>query len=112
MSSEPRPSGYLSAPLYLACVVLVTGAGLATAMALRPVFAHKVLDMVGLEAMPQAAPNSFYAARVAPLFAQHCISCHGETRQKAELRLDSFAFALRGGRHGAVIVPASLRPAN
>ena len=55
--------------------------------------------------MPQATPNSFYAARVAPLFAQHCISCHGETRQKAELRLDSYAFVRRGGRHGVVIRP-------
>lgn len=107
MSSEPRASGYLSAPLYLACVVLVTGAGLATAMASRPSFAHRVMELAGLEAMPQAVPNSFYAARVAPLFAQHCISCHGEARQKAELRLDSFAFALRGGRHGAVIVPGN-----
>jgi hypothetical protein len=55
--------------------------------------------------MPQATPGSFYAARVAPLFAQRCNSCHGEGRQKAELRLDSYAFVLRGGRHGAVIRP-------
>jgi len=105
MASEPHASGYLSAPLYLLCVALVTGVAIATAMALRPAFAHKMLEMTGLEAMPQAVPNSFYAARVAPLFAQHCISCHGETRQKAELWLDSYAFVLRGGRHGAVIHP-------
>jgi hypothetical protein len=105
MSSEPRASGTLSAPLYLLCVALVTGLAIATAMALRPAFAHKVLEMTGLETMPRGAPNSFYAARVAPLFAQHCISCHGETRQKAELRLDSYAFAMRGGHHGAVIRP-------
>ena len=45
----------------------------------------------GLETVPQAAPGSFYTVRVAPLFADHCIGCHGENRQKAELRLDSFA---------------------
>ncbi len=105
MSSEPHASGHLSAPFYFLCVTLVTGLAIATAMALRPAFAHKVLEMTGLEAMPQAVPNSFYAARVAPLFAQHCISCHGETRQKAELRLDSYAFVRRGGRHGVVIRP-------
>jgi hypothetical protein len=109
MSSEPRASEYLSAPLYLACVVLVTGLGIGAAMALRPAFAHKVLETVGLEVMPQATSDSFYTARVAPLFAQHCTSCHGEARQKAELRLDSYAFALRGGRHGAVIVPGNLK---
>src|ERR1700678_796932 len=109
MSSKPRSSGYLSAPLYLACVALVTGLGLVTAMALRPVFAHKVLEMAGLEAMPQATPGSFYTVRVAPLFTQHCISCHGEGRQKAELRLDSFAFSMRGGRNGAVIRPGDAK---
>jgi hypothetical protein len=105
MSSEPRASGYLSAPLYLLCVALVTGMGIAATMALRPVFGHEVLELTGLETMPQAAPNSFYTARIAPLFSQHCISCHGEARQKADLRLDSYAFAMQGGRHGAVIAP-------
>ncbi len=57
--------------------------------------------------MPQARPGSFYALRVAPPFAEHCISCHGENRQKAELRLDSYAFVMRGSRHGAVIVPGN-----
>jgi len=32
MSSQPRPSGYLSAPLYFAIVVLITGLGIAAAM--------------------------------------------------------------------------------
>lgn len=109
MSSKSRASGYLSAPLYFACVALVTGLGLATAMTLRPAFAHKVLEMAGLEAMPQATPGSFYALRVAPLFNQHCISCHGDGRQKAELRLDSFAYSMRGGRHGAVIWPGDTK---
>ncbi len=76
-------------------------------MALRPAFAHRVLELAGLEPMPRAAPRSFYALRVAPLFAQHCISCHGEDRQKDELRLDNYAFVMRGGRHGAVILPGN-----
>ena len=69
MSSQQRVPGYLSAPLYFACVALVTGLGLATAMALRPAFAHRLLEFTRLEAMPQAAPSSFYALRVAPLLA-------------------------------------------
>lgn len=105
MSSKPRPTGYLSAPLYFACVALVTCAGLAAAMALRPAFGHRVLELAGVETMPVATQGSFYAQRVAPLFVQHCISCHGESRQKDELRLDSYAFAMRGGRHGGVVLP-------
>jgi hypothetical protein len=51
-----------------------------------------------------AAPaDSFYMQRVAPVFEKHCTGCHGEGRQKAELRLDSIDGALRGGKHGAVI---------
>ena len=97
----------MSAPAYFACVALVTGLGVAGAMAIRPAFAHRVLELAGLEAMPQATPGSFYALRVAPPLAEHCISCHGENRQKAELRLDSYAFAMRGSRRGAVIVPGN-----
>jgi Planctomycete cytochrome C len=107
MSSGPRLFRHLSAPVYFACVVLVTGLGVAGVMAIRPAFAHRVLEFTGLEAMPQATPGSFYALRVAPLFAEHCASCHGENRQKAELRLDSYAFAMRGSRRGAVIVPGN-----
>ena len=102
-------SGSLSAPLYLAAVVAVTLLGVGTAMALRPAFAHQLLGLAGLEAAPQATAGSFYATRVQPLFAQHCVSCHGELRQKAGLRLDSFAATLRGGRHGAVIVPGDVK---
>jgi len=102
-------TGTLSAPLYLAAVLSITLLGLGAAMALRPAFAHQLLGVAGLEAAPQAAADSFYAKRVQPLFTAHCVSCHGEQRQKADLRLDSHAAALRGGRHGAVIVPGDAK---
>lgn len=107
MSSGPRAFRHLSAPVYFACVALVTGLGVAGTMAIRPAFAHRVLELAGLEAMPKATPGSFYSLRVAPPLAEHCVSCHGENRQKAELRLDSYAFAMRGSRRGAVIVPGN-----
>lgn len=105
MSSKLRSSGLISAPLYLCCVTAVTVFIFAVAMALRPSFAHEIFALTGLEVMPQAAPYSFYALRVAPLFRQHCDSCHGPDRQKADLRLDSYAYAMRGGRHGAIVEP-------
>src|SRR5262245_26464493 len=42
---------------------------------------------------------------VKPIFAKHCISCHGPDKQKSGLRLDQRAGALAGGDGGVVIVP-------
>lgn len=99
----------LSALAYFGCVVLLTLAGVGLAMLARPAFGHSMLQWMGLESVPQAEAASFYRTRVAPLFESHCVSCHGERRQKAGLRLDSFAALLRGGKHGAVIRPGDPR---
>ena len=42
---------------------------------------------------------------VKPIFAKHCISCHGPDKQKNGLRLDRKADALAGGESGKVIAP-------
>jgi mono/diheme cytochrome c family protein len=47
--------------------------------------------------------NTFYGARVEPIFAKNCYSCHGPNKQRGKLRLDSYKAILRGGKHGAVI---------
>jgi hypothetical protein len=46
---------------------------------------------------------------VAPLLDSHCAGCHGGKLQKAQLRLDSFAAVMRGGRHGSVILPGNVK---
>lgn len=102
-------SARLSAPAYFISVLLLTLAGFGAAMLARPAFGHAVLQWVGLEPVPRALPGSFYAVRVAPLFRDHCIGCHGEARQKAGLRLDSFAEVMLGSRHGAVVRPGDAR---
>jgi mono/diheme cytochrome c family protein len=96
-------SGRLSAFAYFGWVGVLTLAGIGLAAVARPAFGHSLLQWIGLEPVPQAQSASFYMTRVAPLFETHCVSCHGERRQKAGLRLDSFAAALRGGRDGRVI---------
>lgn len=101
--------GRMSAPAYLACVALLTVLGLGVAMWAHPAFLHSTLQSIGLEAVPRAAPGSFYAVRVAPLFESRCAGCHGETREKGQLRLDSFAAVMRGGADGAVIVPGDTK---
>ncbi len=45
-----------------------------------------------------------YAALVAPILADRCISCHGEEKSKGDLRLDTHEFILLGGSNGEVVV--------
>jgi hypothetical protein len=87
----------------------LTLAGVGLAMLTRPAFGHDMLQWIGLESVPQAKASSFYAKRVASLFETRCAGCHGEKRQKSDLRLDSFANVLRGGKHGAVIIPSDAK---
>jgi Leucine-rich repeat (LRR) protein len=54
-------------------------------------------------------PSSFYDVRIQPLFEGHCITCHGQSKHKAGLRLDSYALVIRGGKHGPVIKPGDLK---
>jgi hypothetical protein len=108
-SISGRHSGRLSAAAYFGCVALLTLAGFGVAMLARPAFGHDLLQWIGLERAPQAQAASFYAVRVAPLLETRCVSCHGEKRQKSDLRLDSFAAVLRGGKHGPVVVPGDAK---
>jgi len=61
-------------------------------------------------ASPPSA-DTFYGARIHPIFAEHCFTCHGPEKHKSNLRLDSYPSLMRGGKHGAVIragnVPSS-----
>lgn len=46
-----------------------------------------------------------YATIIQPIFDQYCVSCHGEKKSKAGLRLDSAAHVLKGGDSGPVLEP-------
>lgn len=49
--------------------------------------------------------NHFFEKEIRPLLIKHCLECHGEKKQKGELRLDSLKAMLQGGESGATIVP-------
>jgi uncharacterized membrane protein len=53
---------------------------------------------------PVAAARVSYVRDVAPLLEKYCIKCHGEEKQKGELRFDSPAAIRKGGENGAVLV--------
>ncbi len=50
-----------------------------------------------------ADPNTFYGARIQPIFTARCINCHGADKHKGSLRLDSYRALMRGGKDGPVI---------
>lgn len=64
-------------------------------------------DAVGPSA--SADPNTFYGARVQPIFAAHCVTCHGPSKRRANLRLDSYGSLMRGGKDGPVVRAGNVR---
>src|SRR5882762_1639199 len=46
-----------------------------------------------------------FAREVRPLFAEHCIKCHGPEKQKGGLRLDLKSSLMKGGDDGKAIEP-------
>jgi cytochrome c553 len=49
-------------------------------------------------------PAAFFESKIRPLLADQCFKCHGEKKQKGELRLDSRESILTGGDQGPAIV--------
>ena len=47
-----------------------------------------------------------YVRDIKPILAKNCYECHGAATQKAKLRLDTAAAALKGGTSGPAVTPA------
>ena len=56
-------------------------------------------------AFAMAEDFSFFESKVRPLLVERCIECHGEKKQKGDLRLDSKSGWQKGGESGAALVP-------
>src|SRR3954463_13061658 len=61
----------------------------------------------GEEAKPDAEPREFFEEKVRPILESHCFNCHGPTKQKAGLRVDSRGAMMRGGDSGPVLEPGN-----
>ncbi len=58
--------------------------------------------------LPAATGGKIEFARdVQPIFAKHCLSCHGNEKQEAGLRLDRRELAMQGGDSGKAIEPGN-----
>lgn len=53
---------------------------------------------------PASAPMVDFARDIQPLLAQHCLRCHGPTKQDGDLRLDSRVAAEKGGDSGRSVL--------
>jgi len=74
---------------------------LLTALLLAPLASLHAADT------PAPKPNIIAAdfdRDIRPLLQKHCVECHGEKKQKGELRLDAKTFAFKGGHDGAAII--------
>ncbi len=60
-----------------------------------------------LAALPLGAETTFYQDRIGPILDRHCVVCHGPEKQKAGLRLDSFAWVMKGAESGAMVLPGN-----
>ena len=63
------------------------------------------LGLTGMGKKPgEAAPT--FKANVMPIFQKHCLPCHAEESfNPSELSLDDHALLMKGGEHGAAVVP-------
>lgn len=57
------------------------------------------------DALPEPANKVIdFHKDIAPIFAENCLKCHGEEKQKSDYRLDSRKAALESGKEGGAIV--------
>jgi hypothetical protein len=72
------------------------------------VLAAAVSVVWGVVRVSAAGPSpeaELFEAKVRPVLAEHCWSCHGPKKKMAGLRLDSRKALLEGGDNGAVVKP-------
>ncbi len=55
----------------------------------------------------QTADSPRFESDIAPIFEAHCLTCHGERLQQAELDLRTRDAVLKGGKSGPVVVPGA-----
>ena len=49
-----------------------------------------------------------FKTHILPILQASCAGCHGEEKQKDDLRLDTYEYTLKGSEHGAVVVAEDL----
>ena len=68
-----------------------------------PVRLRHSLGLTDVSVATSSPPNTFYGARVEPIFSARCFTCHGPQKHRGNLRLDSYSSLMRGGKTGLVV---------
>jgi uncharacterized membrane protein len=58
--------------------------------------------------LAEAAPIANYADHIAPILKARCVNCHGQRKQKGDLRLDTPEWILKGGESGDALVAGNV----
>ncbi|HLY11337.1 MAG TPA: PSD1 and planctomycete cytochrome C domain-containing protein, partial [Planctomycetota bacterium] len=64
-----------------------------------------MLSGTSASSLPMQETEVDFVRDVQPILEAHCLSCHGQKKQKGRLRLDSKGAALRGGVSGVALIP-------
>jgi len=62
------------------------------------------IALLALLPVPSLFADEGFEKHIRPLLADHCIRCHGPTKQSGGLRLDSRDAILKGGDTGPIVV--------
>src|SRR5580692_7767691 len=54
---------------------------------------------------PASQTGLTYAKDIRPIFEASCFRCHNQNRARGDLRLDSLAAVIKGGKDGKMVVP-------
>ena len=60
---------------------------------------------IAADPIPSSDQIDFFENKIRPLLVEHCYECHGKETQEAQLRLDTFAGIIKGGKSGLAIKP-------
>lgn len=60
--------------------------------------------LISLLFVPASVIAADFDREVRPLLQKHCVECHGDKKQKGELRLDAKVHAFKGGHDGPAIL--------
>src|SRR5262245_9672300 len=61
--------------------------------------------VVASAASPLVAADVDYTRDIKPILRERCYACHGALKQKAQLRLDTVALMVAGGKSGSAVKP-------
>ncbi len=65
-------------------------------------------SLLSITSFLTAAPAPVdYAGKIAPLWQEHCVDCHGADEPDGDLNMDSFTALMKGGKTDKAIIPGN-----